>query len=119
MQANNRDSASLWDMMQAIREIQEFTASLSYEDYLESRLVQRGVERNFEILGEAARRLSDDFRTTHSGIDWRRIIGLRNILAHQYELIRQEILWDIVTSLLPPLLNQIETLLPSITDEDN
>jgi uncharacterized protein with HEPN domain len=117
MQANNRDPASLWDMIQAIREIQEFTASLSYEDYLENRLVQRAVERNFEILGEASRRLSDDFRTTHSDIDWRRIIGLRNILAHQYELIRQEILWDIITTLLPSLLNQIEILLPPSVDE--
>ena len=53
MQGNNRDAASLWDMAQAIRHIQEFTASLTYEDYLESLLIQRAVERELEILGEA------------------------------------------------------------------
>lgn len=119
MQANNRDLASLWDMIQAIREIQEFTANLSYESYSENRLVQRAVERNFEILGEAARRLSENFRTTHSDIDWRRIIGLRNILAHQYELIRQEILWEIVITLLPTVLSQVETLLPPQSNADD
>jgi uncharacterized protein with HEPN domain len=118
MQFNERDAASLWDMIQAIREIQEFTVTLSYENYLENRLVQRAVERNFGILGEAARRLSEEFRTTYPDIEWRRMVGLRNILAHQYELVRQEILWDIITTLLPTLLNQIETLLPPLPDEN-
>ncbi|WP_250121471.1 HepT-like ribonuclease domain-containing protein [Chroococcidiopsis sp. CCMEE 29] len=50
MQANNRDAASLWDMVQAVRRIQEFTANLSFEDYQESILIQSAVERQLEIL---------------------------------------------------------------------
>ena len=88
MQANERDAGSLWDIAQATRRIQEFTSELSYEAYLESVLVQSAVERQFEIIGEASRRLSEDFRVTHSEIDWGRMIGLRNILAHQYDLVR-------------------------------
>lgn len=58
---NNRDAGSLWDMLNAIRLVQEFTANLSYDDYLESVLTQSAVERQLEILGEAARRLSEEF----------------------------------------------------------
>ena len=85
MQANNRDAGSLWDMLNAIGLIQEFTANLTYDAYLESVLVQSAVERQLGILGEAARRLSDEFRQAHPGIDWRRVIGLRNILIHRYD----------------------------------
>ena len=60
MQANNRDAASLWDMMQAIRRVQSFTAGLSFDDYQESVLIQSAVERQLEILGEAASRVSDE-----------------------------------------------------------
>jgi uncharacterized protein with HEPN domain len=76
MQNNERDVASLWDMAQAIRRIQEFTADLSYDEYLQSVFAQSAVERQFEILGEAARRVSDKFQQSHLEIDWRNIIGL-------------------------------------------
>ncbi len=85
MQADNRDHASLWDMVQTIRLIQEFVAGLSYEDYLNSRRDQMAVERGLEILGEAARRVSEEFQQAHSDINWRNVIGLRNVIAHRYE----------------------------------
>jgi uncharacterized protein with HEPN domain len=117
MQANNRDAGSLWDMVNAIHRIQEFTVNLTYEAYLDSTLVQSAVERQLEILGEAARRLSDEFRQAHSEIDWRRIIGLRNILIHRYDEIRQQTIWTTVISELEPLLAQLEILLSSLPDE--
>ncbi len=117
MQANNRDAGSLWDMVQAIYRIQEFTANLSSEAFLNSLIIQSAVERQLEILGEAARRLSDEFRLAYPEIDWRRIIGLRNILIHRYDEIRQVTIWTIITSELAPLLIQLEPLLPPLPDE--
>ncbi|MBD0268779.1 MAG: DUF86 domain-containing protein [Cyanobacteria bacterium Co-bin8] len=117
MQANNRDAGSLWDMVNAIHRIQEFTKNLTYEAYLDSILVQSAVERQLEILGEAARRLSDEFRQAHQEIDWRRIIGLRNILIHRYDEIRQQTIWTTVVSELESLLTQLETLLSSLPSE--
>lgn len=114
MPMNNRDASSLWDMIQAIQEIQEDTTGFSYDDFLNNRTVRRAVERNFEILGEAARRLPEDFRALHAEIDWRSLIGLRNILAHQYDSVREEILWEIITIMLPLLLMQLENLLPPL-----
>ena len=70
MPANDRDSASLWDMAQSIRRIQEFTANASSETYLESVFMQSAVERQLGILGEAARRVSIEFQQLHPEIDW-------------------------------------------------
>ncbi len=117
MQANKRDAGSLWDMVQAIHRIQEFTANLSYEAFLKSLVIQSAVERQLEILGEAARRLSDEFRLAHPEIDWRRIIGLRNLLIHRYDEIRQVTIWTIITSELTSLLIQLEPLLPPLPDD--
>lgn len=118
MSAKNRDISSLWDMVNAIRRIQEFTANMTEDDDLASALVQSAVERQLEILGEAARRLSDEFRQAHPEMDWRRIIGLRNILTHRHDEIRQRTIWQTVVSELEPLLSQLKVLLPPLP-EDN
>jgi uncharacterized protein with HEPN domain len=86
MQASDRNNASLWDMVQAIKLIQEFVTSLSYEDYLDSRRDQMAIERGLEILGEAARRISSEFQ--------------------------QDQIWAIVMVELPRLLAQLEPLVP-------
>ena len=65
-----------------------------------------------EILGEAAGRISPDFRSTHSDINWRRIIGLRNILIHRYDNIQQEV----VVSNLVLLRTQLEKCLPPLPE---
>jgi uncharacterized protein with HEPN domain len=118
MQASNRDAASLWDMVQAIHRIQEFTADLLFEDYQASMLIQSAVERQLEILGEAAARISLDFRQAHSEVDWRRIVGLRNIIIHRYDEIQQDVLWKVITSELTNLLAQLEPLLPPLPHEE-
>lgn len=114
MQAENRNRAALWDMIAAIRQIIEFTANLSGEEFLGNILVQRAVEREFEILGEAARRISEDFRQANSAIDWRNIVNLRNIIAHRYDRVQPDTLWNIIETVLPDLLVQLESLLPPL-----
>ncbi|WNZ46118.1 DUF86 domain-containing protein [Leptolyngbya boryana CZ1] len=116
MQANERDIAALWDMAQAIRRIQEFSAGSTLEDYLNSALLQSAIERQFEVLGEAARRISPDFQQAHPEIDWRNIIGLRNVIAHRYEQVIQERLWNNIEAILPALLVQVESLLPPLEE---
>lgn len=92
MPPNNCDASALWDMEQAIREIQSFTVGFNRENYLQTLWLQRVVERNFEILGEAARRVSEEFQAAHPEIDWRNTIGLRNIIIHRYDGVNQDIL---------------------------
>ncbi|TAG76160.1 MAG: DUF86 domain-containing protein [Oscillatoriales cyanobacterium] len=114
MQADNRNQAALWDMIEAIKQIMEFTASLSCAEYQVNRMVQRAVEREFEILGEAARRISEEFRQANADIDWRNIINLRNLIAHRYDRVEPDTLWNIIVTVLPGLLSQLELLLPPL-----
>jgi uncharacterized protein with HEPN domain len=118
MPSNNRDTASIWDMVQAGRYIQLFTGNVSFEEYLSDIRTMSAVERQFEILGEAARRVSDEFRQAHPDIDWQRVVGLRNVVIHRYDEINQEVLWSIVQAELPFLLTQLEPLITPSPPED-
>ena len=71
------------------------------------------VERQLQIIGEAARRVSPAFREAHPEIPWRRIIGQRNVLVHEYDDIAAEQVWDVVTRGVAELVKLIEPLLPA------
>jgi uncharacterized protein with HEPN domain len=114
MQPESRDPGYLWDGLRAGRLIQQFTESLTFEEYLGHLAIPSAVERQFEILGEAARKVSDSFRALHPEIPWRRMIGLRNILAHRYYATDHTLLWKIIHDDLPMVLEQIERLLPPL-----
>jgi len=87
---------------------------VSLEEYSKSLLLQSAVERQLEILGEAARIIPETFQQKHTKIDWRGIIGLRNIISHQYYQVQPEIVWNIITVRLSPLLEQLQSLLPPL-----
>lgn len=70
-----------------------------------------------EIIGEAARRVSDEFKANHSEIPWRNIIGLRNILIHEYGEIRISRIWQIATTNVSELIDLINSLIPPTEDE--
>jgi len=76
MQPEERDPAYLWDMLQAAREVEEMMAGNDLEAFLGNRMLLRAIERSVEIIGEAARRVSESYMTNHPGIPWRKIIGL-------------------------------------------
>ena len=93
MQPNSEDMARLWDMLDAARAAMEFTKKIQLEDFLEDRMVRNAVERNLEIIGEAARCVSKTFRDSLPNIPWRAMIALRNVLTHEYGEIRHERIW--------------------------
>jgi uncharacterized protein with HEPN domain len=70
------------------------------------------MERELEIIGEAARRISESFRQAHPEIPWREIIGQRNILAHDYGDVDAELIWKAVTQDLPQLIGYLDSLVP-------
>ncbi|MCY6490096.1 HepT-like ribonuclease domain-containing protein [Leptolyngbya sp. GGD] len=119
MQSHDRDAAALWDIAEAIREIQQFMAGVSEMEYLETLWLRRVVERNFEILGEAARRVSTEFQRAHPDVDWGNMIGLRNIIAHHYEQVDHEILWDIMNTVLPEVLVNVERFLSELSGQSS
>lgn len=91
------------DILEAIARIKDYTSGYDYSRFAEDRRTQDAVVRNLEILGEAAGRLPEELRANASEIEWRKIIGLRNILAHEYFGVTLPIIWDIVQNKIGPL----------------
>ena len=114
MQPDVEDAAFLWDMLEAARGVRELVAGMTFEQYAADRRTFRAVERELEIIGEAARNLSQSFRSAHAGLPWARIIAQRHVLAHEYGRIRQDLLWKVITERLPELSVYLEALLPPL-----
>ncbi len=106
-----RDQQSIQDIWNAAQEILNFTAGMDYEALAADRRTQAAVLYEILIIGEAANRLSPEFRSQHSSIPWKDIIGMRNILAHQYDKVDTEVVWDVVHQDIPELLSLIQPLL--------
>ena len=100
-------------IMECIQKIERFTHG-GKERFLEDELVQDAVLRNFEVIGEAAKRLDEVYRASHPEIPWRAIAGLRDVLIHQYEGVELERVWAIVEKDLPGLKQSIAGLLPPL-----
>ncbi|MCY4475635.1 MAG: DUF86 domain-containing protein [Chloroflexi bacterium] len=102
----------LCDIRAAAKFILDSTAETTFEQYEEDQLLRSAVERQFEIIGEATRRLANDDQSTVEKITgYQTIIGLRNRIAHEYDNIANQTLWNIIQNNLPTLLNEVTTLL--------
>ena len=95
------------DIIESGKKIIEYTNNLSFSDFSEDSKTIDAVIRNFEIIGEAANRLAEDFKEKHSEIDWYRIRGFRNRIVHDYFGIDYEIVWEIKKSFLPQLIQNL------------
>lgn len=116
MRPEERDAAHLWDMLQAAGEVEAMMAGQDLDAFLSNRMLLRAIERSVEIIGEAARRVSVTFAEAHPEIPWRKIIGQRNILAHEYGQIDHALLYKTVKEDVPVLITQIESLLPPLEE---
>lgn len=103
----------LSDIQTSIKKILTYTQGMSFEIYDSDAKIKDAVERNFEIIGEAASRLPDEFKTTHSNIEWRIIKDFRNFIIHEYFGIDNLIVWDIIKYRLSDLSDDISILLKS------
>jgi uncharacterized protein with HEPN domain len=98
----------LRDIIQSCQKILQFTKGLSQDDLKTDLKTYDAVVRNLEIIGEAAKHISGGLRGQLPDIEWRKIAGLRDLLAHDYFGIDDDILWDIVKNRVPELLHAIE-----------
>lgn len=107
-----RDPAYLWDMLDAAKAIMAFVSNRTFYDFQQDRMLRNAIERNLEIIGEAANRVSESFQKAHSEIPWKNIIGQRNILIHEYGEIKNERVWAVATKRVAELAAILEPLLP-------
>lgn len=91
------------DIRSAAAKIRRYTAGLSFDALQNDERTVDAVVRNLEIIGEAVKQLPAGIRAQHQDVDWKRIAGFRDILAHEYFGIDLEIVWDILQTKLPAL----------------
>lgn len=108
------DTIYLRHIIDAFMQIEHYMDGVSREEFFSNKLLQDGAIRQLEVMGEAARNLSDDFRNEYSQIPWRQMIGLRNRMTHAYFNINLQIIWEIVRGDLPDLKRKMECILDNI-----
>jgi len=87
------------------------TGGKDKETVINDPVLSRAVIRSLEIIGEASNKLDPDFKTEHPEIEWRKIIGTRHKLIHDYLGVDYDIVWDIISNKLPDLLDFIEQII--------
>jgi uncharacterized protein with HEPN domain len=108
-----RDSESLIDIERATQRILRYTSSSDRTDLETNDEKVSAILYQITIIGEATKRLSQEFRQQHPEIPWREIAGMRDILVHEYDQVDLEVVWDVVQNKLPELLILLQPILPA------
>ena len=101
----------LEDIQTACQLVTDFVKGVSYREFLLDDRTYHATVRNLEIIGEAVKHISKETRARYPNIKWRKIAGFRDILAHEYFGIVNEIVWDIIETEIPSLTKEIEKLI--------
>ena len=101
-------------IIESIENVEDFTKEISISDFINSVLIQDGVIRRLEIIGEAVKNLPMEFREKYPDIEWKKIAGLRDVLIHAYFDVDIDLTWEIVKDELPDLKKKIKIILDDI-----
>jgi len=110
MRPEDRDVAYLFDMLECCKDIISFTSNVSFAQFASEKMRRLATERRLETLGEAANRVSVARQAALPNIDWARIVGLRNKLAHDYGEVLAERVWLIAVQHVKELRAQLEAI---------
>lgn len=97
------DKERLLHILDAINEIQSYTSGITESDFLDNSMMVHATINQLQIIGEACNRVSDATKNLNPEIDWRKIVGLRNILVHEYFGVDRNLIWQIVKYDIPEL----------------
>lgn len=98
------------DILFSIKLIEQYTKGVNFETFDNSYDIQDKVLHRLEIIAEAAKKLPERIRKSHNDIKWKSIIGLRNIIAHNYDEVNNKEIWNIVITHLPDTKERIEKM---------
>lgn len=108
--SKREDSLLLEDILEAASKIKKYTTELDFDSFIRDGKTVDAVIRNFEIIGEAATRLSEVFKSGNPEIPWHRLRGFRNRIVHEYFGVDLEIVWSIIENDLDDLMAQLKNL---------
>jgi uncharacterized protein with HEPN domain len=98
-------------ILDSIEAIEAYTQDLSKEEFIDSQEKQDSIIRRIEIIGEAVRNLDENFRQEYPEVVWRKIVGMRDKLIHEYFGVDLDLIWEVVKRYLPDLKEQIKGIL--------
>lgn len=114
MRETLRDPLRLKHIVDAIHNVNSYMKGRSENDLINNSMLFFAVVKNIEIIGEAAYKLSTEFKEAHPNTPWRQIIGMRHILVHGYYQVTSDEIYNVYTQDLPTLLEQITSYLKTI-----
>src|ERR1041385_8742599 len=104
------DRELLSDILESMQRISEYLTGFDYQSFVNDTKTQDAVIRNLEILGEATKRLSQEFRTTYAAVPWKSMAGARDRLIHDYFGVNLDVVWQIVSVELPRVVEQLPSI---------
>ncbi len=104
----------LEDILTAIGFIESFTRGFTHEQLADDPKTLHAVIRNLEVIGEGVKHLPEDTKSLSTGIEWKKIAGLRDILIHEYFGIDVEIIWDVISNKLPDLKRAVKDIVTQL-----
>lgn len=105
------------DVIEAISRIERYVGKISYQRFLKDIKTQDAIVRNIEIIGEAVKNITSDFKKKHRNVDWASIAKMRDKLIHHYFGVNLEIVWDVAKNKLPELKSQLDSILATMESE--
>ena len=109
---NWRDEDTLLDIAIAAERIIDFLQGMSREEFMQDARTQSAIQHQLMIMGEAVKRLSDEFRSQNPDIPWSSVAGMRDRLIHAYERVSLDIVWDTAVGAVPDLLTTLKPFVP-------
>jgi uncharacterized protein with HEPN domain len=106
-----RDRERMLDIMEALHSLARNLVDCEEADFLSNDLLYDATAHKLTIVGEAAARISDEVKDRYPQIEWRKVVGLRNMLVHEYFGVDRPMVWEVAVTEAPPLRNQIAALL--------
>jgi uncharacterized protein with HEPN domain len=119
MRSNLGDLARAQHILDAILEIESYTNSIVLNDFAQNSMMIYATVKQLEIVGEASNHLSDELKGKFSSVEWKQIIGMRNVFVHEYFGIDTRLVWDVIQNDLPHFKHSIELILEDLTAENN
>lgn len=108
MREQTRDKDRLNHILEAINLVSDFINNVSFEDFVNDKMRYYAMVKNIEIVGEAAYKLSNEFKESHKETPWKVIAGMRHYIVHDCFRVDDNVVWDVVTNDLPQLKKQLE-----------